>query len=77
MLSIGTILPRDKQRARATCRRKCHTEKVEIMWPLWSEKDRETAREKGRGGMWGLYQAHAGDRSCRTEAHRDAKLGDV
>lgn len=40
-------------------------------------RKREAAREKGRGGMWGLYQAHAGDRSRRTDAHQDAKLGDV
>lgn len=77
MLSIVTILPRDKQRARAMRRRKCHTEKVVIVWPVWSEKKREAAREKGRGGMWGLYQAHAGDRSRGTDVHQDAKLGDV
>jgi len=62
---------------RATHRRKCHTEKVVIVWPLWSEKEREAAREKGRGGMLGLYQAHVGDRSRRTAVHQDAKLGDV
>lgn len=77
MLSIAAILPRDKQHARATHRRKCHTEKVVIAWPLWSEKEREAAREKGRGVMWGLYQAHAGDSSHRTGMHQNAQRRDV